>query len=208
MSCINRNPSWVFEIWRIKGMATPDAENKKAAESRQKIESNPVVEGKTGNAGKGKMKKVWILVGVLILVIAGSLIFAVPYFNGERLSAPGNENADSGEKGQNSEEPVAVKATLALDPFLVNLADKNESRFLKTSFELGLAEEPDGKNAEMTVAAMRDSIITLLSSKTAEQILTPQGKDKLREQIRTRINALSSGINVVEVYIVDFVVQL
>jgi flagellar FliL protein len=55
---------------------------------------------------------------------------------------------------------------------------------------------------------MRDSIITLLTSKTAEQILTAQGKVKLREQIKTRMNELSPELKVVEVYIVDFVVQL
>jgi flagellar basal body-associated protein FliL len=55
---------------------------------------------------------------------------------------------------------------------------------------------------------MRDSIISLLSSKTAGQILTPEGKDKLREEIRLRVGAISPGIKILEVYIVDFVVQL
>jgi flagellar FliL protein len=74
---------------------------------------------------------------------------------------------------------------------------------------LGLAEELDEENkSTVSIPAMRDSIITLLSSKTAEQILTSHGKDKLRDEIRSRINAISPRMRVVEVYIVDFVVQL
>jgi len=98
---------------------------------------------------------------------------------------------------------------LSLEPFLVNLADADEPRFVKTTFQLGLAEELKEENkSSPSVPAMRDSIITLLSSKTAEQILTSQGKDKLREEIRARINAISPKMKVLEVYIVDFVVQL
>jgi flagellar FliL protein len=102
-----------------------------------------------------------------------------------------------------------IKATLPLEPFLVNLADTDASRFVKTTFQLGLAEELRGEaDSSVSIPAIRDSIITLLSSKTAEQILTSQGKDKLRDEIRSRINALSPNIKVVEVFIVDFVVQL
>jgi flagellar basal body-associated protein FliL len=80
---------------------------------------------------------------------------------------------------------------------------------VKTTFQLGLAEVPkeEGKDP-VTIAAIRDSIISLLSSKKAEQVLTPEGKETLRQEIRSRVNALSPKTKVLEVYIVDFVVQL
>lgn len=190
-------------------MATPDEKNKQAAENKQQADSNPVIENKKGKTGKGTMKKLWIIIAAQVLVIAAVLIFGLPYFMEARVAS---ETGEVVEQQQEEESPPStrkdVKATLSLDPFLVNLADKEEVRFVKTSFQLGLAEKPDEKKIEMTTPAMRDSIITLLSSKTAEQILTPQGKEKLREQIQTRVNAISPEINVVEVYIVDFVVQL
>jgi flagellar protein FliL len=185
-------------------MASPDAKNKKASESI------PVVENKAGDTGIKKSKKLWIIIGgALILLIAGGLIFAIPHFKGNNeQSAQKEKDSNAGEKKSAHEEREVVKATLALDPFLVNLADKDEIRFVKATLQFGLAEEIKEEVAKMTVAAMRDSIITLLTSKTAEEILTPQGKDKLREQVRSRINTLSPEIKVVEVYIVDFVVQL
>ena len=102
-----------------------------------------------------------------------------------------------------------VKDTLALEPFLVNLADQDDVHFVKTTFQLGLGEKAgeETKNP-VVVAAIRDSIISLLSSMRAEQILSPQGKEALRKEIRTRVNQESPKLKVIEVFIVDFVVQL
>lgn len=190
-------------------MAAPDAKYNKADESRQQIDNKPVAENELEKAGKGKKKKLLIILGALILLVIGGLIFAVPYFKGDRgTSEQGEEGSQPvvDESAANKQE--TVKATLALDSFLVNLADKDAGRFVKISFQLGLAEEPKEGELKMAVPAIRDSIITLLTSKTSEDILTPQGKDMLREQVRTRMNELSAGINVLEVYIVEFVVQI
>ena len=114
------------------------------------------------------------------------------------------------EQDQEASKKIEVKGLMPLDPFLVNLADEDGVRFLKATLQLGVANEMTGevdKNSAM-VAAIRDSIIALLTSKTSTQIMTPQGKDMLREEIRTRLNALSMSNKVAEVYIVDFVVQL
>jgi flagellar protein FliL len=163
-------------------------------EANEKAESKPVVESKPAIKPKRKVLKILILSG--ILVVAGSaVILSIGFLR------PGHK--------PNKPERVSVKAILALDPFLVNLADPHETRFVKTTFQLGLEKEWKGeaKNSAAT-AAMRDSIISLLSSKTSDQILTAQGKDQLRDEIRARMNALSPDLKVIEVYIVDIVVQL
>lgn len=135
-----------------------------------------------------------LVIGILALfLIAGALGFYVS----SRFINPQAENTGG------------VKATLKLEPFLVNLADEGEANFVKATISLGLAAEPEGETwNDVTVAAVRDSVISLLSSKKAEQILTPQGKDTLRKEVRSKVNSLSPDLNVLEVYIVDFVVQL
>jgi flagellar FliL protein len=179
-----------------------DTQTRPKADAKQKVESKPIVENKAEAEASKKPRKRWILiVSIALALILGSLGFlGFRYFRG-------GWKLGSAHKADQSSKKEQVKATLALEPFLVNLADKEESRFVKTTFQLGLADDfkEDDKSS---IAAMRDSIITLLSSKTADQILTAQGKDKLREEIRSRINAISPKIKVLEVYIVDFVVQL
>ena len=166
----------------------------------QKTESKPAVEREAGSTPLRPFGRRWILTGIgAVVVLAGCAAYlAMPHF-------PGNGTA-----GANGRRPAGerVKATLLLDPFLVNLADSGDSRFVKGTFQLGLAKKMgDEDEAAIAVAAMRDSIISLLSSKTSDQILTIQGKEKLREEIRQRVNAVSRT-KILEVYIVDFVVQL
>jgi flagellar FliL protein len=183
-----------------------DTQRKQKGDTKQKVESKPIVENKPNAEPSRNSGMIWLLCGLgLLLLIAGGVWFwAIPHFRGS-----GSASADARSADLHKSSVEGIKGTLALEPFLVNLADKDESRFVKGTFQLGLAEELGEKEKDsVAVAAMRDSIITLLSSKTAEQILTPEGKDKLREEIRARVNAISPEVHVLEVFIVDFVVQL
>jgi flagellar protein FliL len=171
-------------------------------EAKTKMESKPVVETKTTETVAKKSRKIWILLGIALFALAacGAGLIAYPRIRGLR-----NSNA---EKATQEFKSARVKGVLPLESFLVNLADHANVCFVKATFTLGLEEkwEEDNKNS-VAIASMRDSIISLLTSKTTDQIMTPQGKDILREEIRSRANAISPKIKVVEVYIVDFVIQ-
>lgn len=184
----------------------PDTQNMQKADPKPKIESKPIVENKAETESTKKSGKLWILIGLIafVLIAGGAAFWAYSHFTSGAKSG-GDLKAGHAQKTALEQ----VKATLPLEPFLVNLADTEESRFVKGTFQMGLAEELSEKEKDtVAIAAVRDSIITLLSSKTADQILTPQGKDKLREEIRARVNVVSPQLKVLEVFIVDFVVQL
>jgi len=155
---------------------------------------------------KSKGSKLWILIAALVLVVAGDLTFRVlSYFSAPKTSA---QAAEGGNKKSEPEKPKKqeVKGTMNLDPFLVNLADKESVSYVKATFQLGLDKAP-GEVEAPVIAAARDTILSLLSAKTTEQILTVEGKTQLREEIRNRVNAVLPASKVLEVYIVDFVVS-
>lgn len=188
-------------------MIVPGAAAKPGIEAKQKVESKPVVENKAPVEQTGKPRKTGIMIGSVILVVllGGTSFFAFPVFKSARTSFWTKLGVGGGEGAQKQE----VKAMLPLDSFLLNLADTDEIRFVKATFQLGLAEKPEDLSKDsVTMAAIRDSIITLLTSKKADQVLTPQGKDELRREIRSRIKTVAPEIKILEVYIVDFVVQL
>jgi len=173
------------------------------SETKPKVENKPTVENKAEPEEKPKSHKKWIVLAAAITVVGAAcfLLFAFP-----NLLGFGRASANRDQK--NAKGIEQVKSVLPLEPFVVNLVDANEVRFLKATFQLGLAEEPNEESKSAAViAAIRDSIISLLSSVSTEEILTPQGKNKLREEIRLRINSISPKLKVLEVYIVDFVVQ-
>ena len=154
-----------------------------------------------------------ILLGVVILLLLGDLsLRGIAYFKtpkAEAASAQGD--APANEKRPQAAETPEVKAAVALEPFLVNLADKDSVRFVKASFQLGFADEKASEEFpknKAVLAAARDSIISMLSSLTAEDVLSIEGKTKLREEIKRRVNEVSHEFAVQNVYIVEFVVQM
>jgi flagellar protein FliL len=159
----------------------------------------------------------WVMV-FLALAVATDVTFRVLNYLKPAKAAAGAA-ADTGkakevESGGSRPKADSVKAVVALEPFLVNLADADSACYLKVTFQLGLAEKEEEKEGAGTgikdpvlLAAVRDAVISLLSSKSSAQILTPEGKDKLREEIRTRLNSVVPKLNIHEVYIVDFVVS-
>jgi len=160
-------------------------------------------------------KKLWILIATLVLAGGGGAgILGWKYYSGSK--AGNGDKPEAGKKQESSQNAEAghraeVKSTLSLEPFLVNLADTQNTRFVKVTFQLGLTEDKEEfTKSPVAIAASRDAIITLLSSKTSDQILTVEGKNRLRQEVRDRVNNVVSGskAKVQDVYIVEFVVQL
>jgi len=168
-------------------------------------------EGQEVVVEKKSKKLVWILIAAAALVVAGGGgLLLMKYLRPPQASAAaGGEGPVSREGGQGA--TGQVKSTFTLDPFLVNLADEENTRFVKVTLRLGLDQAGLGERlAEdpVVVAATRDKIISILTTRTSGQILSSEGKDKLRGEIRDSLNPLLPRGRIVEVYIMDFVVQL
>ncbi len=149
-----------------------------------------------------KNKKKVILIAVVVLVLGGAAALAMKF-----RTAPTAKAESENPKGS----IPTVKSMMNLEPFLVNLADVDANRFLKVTFRLGLDEEGLGEKYEkdpIMLASTRDKILSLLSTKTADDILTPAGKDGLRKEIKEKVDVLLPKGKVAEVFILDFVVQL
>ena len=113
--------------------------------------------------------------------------------------------------GNDSTAP-AEKGILHLEPFVVNLADTDENRFLRVGIDLGL-EKPlsgkEGKGAEgdLPSARIRDCILMVLSSWHSDALLAPDGKQKLKDEIVRALQDRVPELGVKEVYFTDFLVQ-
>jgi len=104
-------------------------------------------------------------------------------------------------------EGLSLGPTLSFEPFIVNLADDDGGRYLKASMEVEFygPEMPDAARALMP--QIRDSLLTLLTSKSFGEIRTPEGKQELREEIIARLNQSLKGDVVKAVYFTEFIIQ-
>jgi len=68
-----------------------------------------------------------------------------------------------------------------------------------------LTEFTDKLNAKMPI--MDDSVVTLLSTKTYDDLYTAEGKEKLRSEIMTDLSQKLPDLHILSIYFTEFVVQ-
>jgi flagellar FliL protein len=103
-----------------------------------------------------------------------------------------------------------VKKIVELPPFIVNLADTEQSRYLRMTISLGVseAEKAGEKSDPLFMARVRNAMLAVVSDKKSDEILSVEGKNKLRKELLKAAKAASSDPEVVAIYITDFIVQL
>ena len=146
---------------------------------------------------KLSVKKVLIM-GFLGLLLTGGGLVAYVLMTDE---PPVGKEAQAGQGSLHNH------VTMSLDPFLVNLADKESRRYLKLKVELEVNSEGTKEELQQFLPHIRDSLILLLSSKTYIDLSTMEGKQKLKEEIKKRVSALPGGKKVSNVFFTEFVAQ-
>ena len=141
---------------------------------------------------KGKLMIIIIaLVAVIVLAaggIAAWLLMSAPD-KSKKAKGHGDEEAAADEDGHGDEEearddhpPVYEK----LEQFTVNLADQES--YLQTEIQLMVADTSVQEKVKAHMPEVRDAMIRLLSSKTPEELGTPEGKAALAEAVQKQIN--------------------
>ena len=155
-----------------------------------------------------------IVAGTLVLGLGGAFAFFKFMGGGQEKSDQKAEATSAKVAGQGVKEPkhdapkVAIPGTIYdVEPFIVNLADTPEVRYLKLTVKLELESQETSAELASRVPQLRDTILVLLTSKDAASIRTPQGKFLLRDEITQRVNSLLPKPGVRAAYFTDFVVQ-
>lgn len=173
--------------------------------------------------GKKSKKKLFIIIGLVVLLLGGGVPFLM--MGGDKKEGEAHEEHHEEEKHY---------ATAKLEPFIVNLSEN--STFLKVTLLLEydpalleVAEKAAGgggghgsggggeEGAEgglpglmsQRLPMLNDAIIRVLSSKRAQEVLTPDGKEQLKQELIEAVNeaiGLDEG-PVVNIYFTEFIIQ-
>ncbi len=101
-----------------------------------------------------------------------------------------------------------VKKIIELQPFVVNLADREDSRYLRMSVSIGVGEGGEEKPNPILLTRVRNAMLAVLTTKTADEILTPEGKATLRKELMKAARAAIEEPHIEAIYITDFIVQM
>lgn len=152
----------------------------------------------TAPAGKSKKKLIVIIVAATLLLGAaggGAMFFL------------------SGKKAPKEPKEEVAKAPLflPLEPFVVNLQSEFGEKYLQVQMTLQVADDEQVNLIKANLPQVKSRLIMLLSSKDAEGLLTPEGKDILVKEITEQINLPFSpkgpSQKVSGVFFTSFVVQ-
>lgn len=152
--------------------------------------------------GAGKGKLILIVVGIIVVLLSVGVAAYLLGANSAGLSENGGVE-DSAQEQDNG----AIGPMVDINDFIINILDKNETRYLKAAITIELDSEETAAEVTQRMAQIRDAILLLVGNKTFAELSDLQGKLQLRAEIIARLNKLLTTGKVKGIYFTEFVVQ-
>lgn len=160
----------------------------------------------------------FVFVGSNYLIVQGTVSSSL-----EKIASKLAATEEGGKHGDEHASDEAPERGIILDlgEFVLNLSDPNSKRYLKVNVALELSKAatdpdlnaPEGgggghgghggggaspletiqKEMDQFKPAIRDAIISVLSSKTAEELASLSGKELAKEQIKSAVDPIFGG---------------
>ncbi len=196
-----------------------------------------MAEAKQEAAAGGSKKKMIILIVVAMLVVVGGAVGATMFIMGGKAATAdqehtaqgegeeGDEAADAeagddeevaGEEGEGGEDKGVAPLYVALDPaFVVNFQDKQQrTKFLKAEISVVAKSAKVQEAITAHMPAVRNSVVMLLSRQIYEDLMTVEGKEKLRTDALAEVQGVMQkqagkkvGTGVKDLYFSTLVMQ-
>jgi flagellar FliL protein len=131
-------------------------------------------------AKKGGKKKLLIIVAAAVALTGGGGFFLT---KGKNSADEGGAHAKAAKAAKHVGPPVFLQ----LDAFVVNLQPAGSEQYLQTEISLRLSAPDVVDEIKGHMPEVRSRVLMLLSTKSAQELLTATGKKALAEAIRVEI---------------------
>jgi flagellar FliL protein len=150
---------------------------------------------------KGKKKLIIIIAAVLLVVLAGggAAVFMMKKKADAEAAAAAEADGGDGEaaadgdakghggdhakKDEHKDEHKGPPVFVPLDPFVVNLADRDVERFAQIGITLQVDDAHAADEVKAYMPAVRNGVLMVLAHKTSKELLERSGKEKLAAEI-------------------------
>lgn len=143
---------------------------------------------------KGKKKFLIIaLAALLLLTLAGG---GTVMFLKKRAANAAAQNGTEQVQGHGAAKPnLAHPPTfLPLDPFVVNLSDRDADRYAQIGITMEVQDAKFADQMKAFMPAIRNTVLLILSQKSSRELLDRAGKEQLATEIQ-RESARTMGID-------------
>ncbi len=149
----------------------------------------------------GKKKLIIMILVALLVLLAGGGGAAFYLKKKAAAAAAAEEGAEErgtpGEHKTAKRDPKHPPTFLPLDPFVVNLADKEADRYAQVGITLELRDAKFADELKLYMPAIRNGILMILAHKTSGELLERAGKEMLAGQVQLEA-ARMMGIEVAD----------
>ncbi|MBM2833226.1 MAG: Flagellar protein FliL [Candidatus Brocadiaceae bacterium] len=127
----------------------------------------------------------------------------------ETKKEPASTSKKKEEKGKEGKEGAEKEESLIVpvDTIVVNLSGSNGRRYLKAKINLEAKDGEVKKLIESKSIQIKDRLISILSSKTLEDIDGLEAQENLRKETKDAVDVVLKVEGVLQVYFTEFVVQ-
>ena len=126
--------------------------------------------------------------------------------HGEAKAEGGHGGGHGGAEVKAEVEGVKADGLLyPLEPFTANLAQgEGPRRFIRISLVLKFSKETKKEEIDARKPQISDTIISMLNAKKPEELLKKEGKEYLKEEVKTSINNFLVDGQITDIYYVGF----
>jgi flagellar FliL protein len=151
-------------------------------------------------AAPASKKKLIIIIAAVVLAVGGG--GAAWFFTQQKSHA---------KEEVKKEEPAKAPVFLALDTFTVNLQPDPDEKFLQVDISLQVASPEVAEAIKLHMPSVKNRLLLLLTSKSAAEISTLEGKQDLSKEIIDEVSKPfppdTKPQEILDVFFTSFVVQ-
>ena len=152
------------------------------------------------------MNKIFII-GLPVLVLLFAAGGAGLYFTGAFHSSGSAQAGQAEQAGPEAKDDRNLGPLVEMDDFVVNIAHKDTTRFLKVGITLEAKDKAGSEAIKKRMPQITDAVLLLLGNKQYGEIKDLQGKMQLKSDLLARVQELAGQGEITHLYFTDFVVQ-
>ncbi|RUM43365.1 MAG: hypothetical protein DSY35_03700 [Desulfurobacterium sp.] len=128
------------------------------------------------------MKKVLFLIVVAVLIVGGGAFY---FFHNKSQTTT-----------------TSSLKIMEIEPVVINLAD---GHYIRIAVALGYSGDENELREKLPV--INDILITTVGAMTSKELVSPEGKELLKENLLLKINSALSEVKVKNIFYREFIVQ-
>lgn len=177
-----------------------------------------MAEGKEQSAAESSSKGSFVKIAVMallfgLLLVGASVGTTMMMINSGHEKESGKDN-EKGDKANKKKEDKHAEKTIFFEldpPFVVNFSNPGRIRFMQVAVQVSVGDPAVIERIKEYNPVIRNNLLLLLGSQNSDELRTREGKEKLRGQVLSEIQAIlkerTGKAGVKEVFFTSLVMQ-